>query len=443
MGKSFDYFMLIAVSALAFGAVVTLVLLSRLLQERRTLARLHREIGQRLAEIQAHEQTTRERDRVRQRLIGALSHDLRQPIQAMNLYLRRLEQGLVSSWSPDSEREAITQARRGLQYGLGYMSSLLDGVLDVSQLMQGSLAVRADAVSVQGLLGRLNAEQGPLFREQGGRLELFFAQSEEQWILTDERLLERLIRNLLSNALRHAPGARVRMKAFQRFDQVFISVSDTGPGIPKASRDRVRSELESAPTGEMNASLQGVGLGLVIVRQIAIRIGARIALSSHLRLGTSFMVCLPVASRPSMDSLLLKEMELEPPVPTRRSLVTVISESAHGQHALRVALMSDFREVHAYRDASAALSDLAAQGVCPQLLVVDVVRGAPNPIRVAEQFESEFNDWIPTIILSDEDIQVRLELEEARWIRALKRPYGPEQLDLLASRATESHALRR
>jgi len=454
MGKPFDLLPLFGLACLAIGLVALLILVLRLIHERRVVASLHEQMGRRLAEIHSHEQSTRERDRVRQRLIGAMSHDMRQPIQAMSLYLRRLEVGLASSWVPEAEREAVLHSQRGLRYGLGYMSSLLDGVLDITQLMQGSLAVRAEPVSIRGLFGRLYAEQGSLFQEQGGRLELIVPEGDDAWVRSDERLLERVLRNLLANALRYAPGSRVRMKAFREHDRVCLMVSDVGPGMPRARRQQVRQELQRDPKGELSGSLHGVGLGLVIVRQIAIRIGAQISMSSHSGLGTSFLVRLPGSSPPDLLSIIARsEREgLSPaspdPGPKRvgggaRSLVVVLSETPQDQQALRVALMSEFREVLAYRDAAEALSKLGSLGLIPQLLVIDEVKGEPNPMDTAEHFESEFNDWIPTIILTDGHAQLAPASAGRGWVRVLTRPFGPDQLNALATRATEAQSLRR
>ncbi|NBV88412.1 MAG: hypothetical protein EBR88_02705, partial [Betaproteobacteria bacterium] len=118
MSKSFEFLSLLALILAAAGAVGVVGLLLRLRAERRALNRISAQIGDRLASLTAREQSVREQDRVRQRLLGAMSHDIRQPIQAMQLYLQRIDRAISVGWVPDSERVMLSQARSGLHHGL-------------------------------------------------------------------------------------------------------------------------------------------------------------------------------------------------------------------------------------------------------------------------------------------------------------------------------------
>ncbi len=419
----------------------------RVRQEKRALEQSARQIGERLALLSERDQAQRERDIIRQRLVGAMSHDLRQPIQAMNLYLRRLDQALQAGWLPDSERGAALQARVGLRHGLSYMTGLLDGVMDVSQLVHGSLAIRAEPVCLTRFLQQLHAEQSPLFSERGGVLELQVPDQSRVWVRSDARLLERLIRNLLANALRYAPGCRVRMRAIRSGAEVRLSICDTGPGIGVHELARIRNELQRRPTGEMTPSLQGIGLGLVIARQISIRIGARLAVSSHAALGTGFMVVLPAEEDPGLLAALHPTLHMESrapdlmsgmSAPSRVQLCVVVSAVPESRHALGVALMTDGMETLSYSSAEQALSALADLGLRPQILLIDEAADGPLAIEIAERFEEEFNDWIPTIIVSDQPRGPAGDRTRERWIRVLRRPFDPGELTALVASGTQA-----
>ncbi|MFM1858655.1 MAG: hypothetical protein RL133_155 [Pseudomonadota bacterium] len=456
MGKSFDQpsslnpdtLLWIAI-ALALTVLIFGALLIRLRLERRHLERSAAQIGERLAQLSEREQSERERDVIRQRLVGAMSHDLRQPIQAMNLYLRRLEQSLASGWLPDPDREASRQAGLGLRHGLSYMTGLLDGVMDVSQLVQGSLAIRAEPVSLVSLLQGLHAEQSPLFNDAGGALELMISDPESAWVMSDRRLLERLIRNLLANALRYAPACRVRLRVLRSGPFLRLSISDTGPGITDQQLARIRAELQRRPTGESLPSLQGIGLGLVIARQIAMRIGARLVVSSHRKLGTGFLVVLPASVNPGLLAALdpsdlqnLDEVASDArhalSGAKRPRLVVIVSAMPESRHALSVALMVDGIETRAYASATQALGSLAESGLRPDILLVDDAADGSTCWEVAEQFEEEFNDWIPSIVLTDRSLPIGHHSAGRRWTRILRRPFdSAELLALLASSASE------
>jgi signal transduction histidine kinase len=456
MGKFFDQSflphplaLLWMALALGFVALVLVLVLIRLRSERRNLERSAAQIGERLARLSDREQSERERDLIRQRLVGAMSHDLRQPIQAMNLYLRRLEQSLSSGWLPDGEREAAHQARLGLRQGLSYMTGLLDGVMDVSQLVQGSLAIRAEPVSLVSLLQGLYAEQSPLFADSGGALELRISDPDLAWVRSDRRLLERLVRNLLANALRYAPACRVRLRVLRSGSFLRLSISDTGPGMGNPQLARIRAELQRRPTGETVPSLQGIGLGLVISRQIAMRIGARLVVSSHRKLGTGFLVVLPASVNPGLlaaldpsDPQSLDDVATDARAALsgakRPRLVVIVSPIPESRHALSVALMVDGLETLAYTSGSEALAALADLGLRPDFLLIENTSDGSSWWEIAERFEEEFNDWIPAIILTDQALQGGPQAGTPRWTRMLRQPFeSAELLALLASKINE------
>ena len=453
MSKSFEFLSLLALILAAAGAVVVVGLLLRLRAERRALNRISAQIGDRLASLTAREQSVREQDRVRQRLLGAMSHDIRQPIQAMQLYLQRIDRAISVGWVPDSERAMLSQARSGLHHGLTYMTGLLDGVLDVSQLMQGSLAIRADAISLTRLLGRLVAEQATLFEERGGLLTLREGLNSPTWVKSDERLLERLLRNLLANALRYAPGCPVRIRVRCVGGVVKVVIADAGPGMEPARLAQLRRELQRTPTGEMDASLQGVGLGLVIARQIALRIGARLAVTSLRGRGTAFMLVLPAATDPGLLRALAAESEAQVDLEgepgqsawsgVAPALIVIVGSIPEARHALTVALVRENLEVLAYATAQQACTVLAEMGVRPSLLILDHQEGEADPLGLAEQFETDFNDWIPTLILTDEALRAPVRLSRDRWVRVLSRPFAPAALHRLVASAAQTQSLSR
>ncbi len=210
-------------------------------------ARLAVETRSALVEAQA--------ERLRGSLLSSVSHDLRTPLAV----IAGTSESLLARQRDPASAEAqglgliCDQSRR--------LASLVENILSVTKLQSGSVHAGLQWVPVDelvaGALGRL---------PDGGRVKLVGASGEAQ-VFADPVLMEQLVYNLLENALKYAPeGTPVRVEAGTR-DRLFrLSVSDAGPGVPEAERERV---FEKFVRGANAGTLPGVGLGLAICQAIA------------------------------------------------------------------------------------------------------------------------------------------------------------------------------
>ncbi|NYI02715.1 ATP-binding protein [Cupriavidus plantarum] len=237
-------------------------------------------------------QLERERDRAnaanlaKTRFLAAASHDLRQPLHALGL--------LSASLSAVAERgdvgaDGARQLGRRLDTTLERMGGLLDGLLDVSRLDAGLVTIRRRPLPLATLLDDIRDEYVEQARRQGCRLDVVVT---EAWIDSDPELLRRILDNLLSNAIRYAPMARILVGARRRPGAMEIQVIDSGPGIAPEAQALVFEEfaqLTDAPAE------QGLGLGLAIVRRLAGLLGHPISLRSVPGKGSNFSVTVPLA----------------------------------------------------------------------------------------------------------------------------------------------------
>jgi signal transduction histidine kinase len=210
-------------------------------------------------------------DAARARFFKAISHDMRQPLQALLLYLGALDRRVGEG----EARAVLGKADQAAQALVG----MFDNLIALARIEAGKIEPDVARVSVQDLFdtavpqeSRADADMTPLY------------------VMSDEVLLGQILHQLISNAVRHGGGA-VRLSAKEHADSVEISVSDSGPGIAPEHHRRVFEEFERLE----GASSEGLGLGLTIVRKLADLLGHEIEIRSASGQGATFIVRAPRA----------------------------------------------------------------------------------------------------------------------------------------------------
>ena len=216
------------------------------------------------------------------RFLAAANHDLRQPIQSIGLYLSSLRTMLGTA----DNAHAVAEKMRG---SLDVMEELLDALLDISEFDAGTVEARVQSVPLQHLFEQLQTDNEPQAQQKG--LSLIISVSPLS-VMSDPRLLLRILENFLANAIRYTPCGEIRICAHSVGDQVRIDVVDTGIGIPEEAQKSIFDEYFQLdnPVRQRN---KGLGLGLSIVKHIARLLGHRLEVESVLDQGSRFSVWLP------------------------------------------------------------------------------------------------------------------------------------------------------
>jgi PAS domain S-box-containing protein len=222
-------------------------------------------------------------NRQKSRFLAAASHDLRQPLQTLNL-LNRAAKSQVGA------NAAMLGLLERQQLALDSMSALLASVLDISKLDSGGVTANPRACAIDEILERLRSDFEPQAAEIG--LELVIERSAEG-VHTDPELLRRLLGNLVSNAIRYTQQGEVRIGCARRGDLVSIDVRDTGIGIPPDQVERVFEEFYQVDRGTQRP--EGLGLGLSIVRRLQLLLRCDVKVESVMGKGTTFHVTIPHA----------------------------------------------------------------------------------------------------------------------------------------------------
>ncbi len=208
----------------------------------------------------------READELKATFISIISHELKTPIALIKGYVGTLRRD-DASW----DREIIQESLAVIEEEADRLTELVENLLEASRLQAGGVALEKSEVDLPALARRL-AER---FATQSEHHTLVVDFPETfPLVLADERRLEQVLSNLISNALKYAPGGEVIISGQQRGDQVVICVSDEGPGIAPADLPHIFDRFYRA--SEVTNRTQGAGLGLYLARMIVEAHGGRI-----------------------------------------------------------------------------------------------------------------------------------------------------------------------
>ena len=223
------------------------------------------------------------------KFLAAVSHDLLQPLNAARLFTSAL---LEKHAAGDGEAGLI----RNISNSLEDVENLLGTLVDISKLDAGVIKPDLSSFAVADLLGNLAAEFRQLAGSEG--LQLRFVNSGA-WVRSDVQLLARILRNLLTNAIRYTRSGRILLGCRRRGHALSIEVWDTGVGIAEDKLGEIFQEFKRGDSQRPHQD-RGLGLGLAIVDKIAGMLGHRLRVASRLGQGSLFAVEVPLARRVSL-----------------------------------------------------------------------------------------------------------------------------------------------
>lgn len=242
-------------------------------------------------ELAGQKDTAERANKAKSRFLAAASHDLRQPLHALSLFATDLQRQIR-----DGKIQELPRLAEQIGASTAVLGELLDSLLDISRLDVAGIKPDIRPCALQPMLDRLAAS----FRRAAAdrRIRLRFRPTR-QWVETDPVMLERIIANLVSNALRYtASGGTVLVAARRRGKDIAIEVRDNGIGIAAEHQAAIFAEFYQVGNTAREQT-KGLGLGLSIVDRLAKALNIEVALRSQLGVGTSFSLrvtaCQPVA----------------------------------------------------------------------------------------------------------------------------------------------------
>lgn len=245
---------------------------------------LEEQVRLRTAELHAAKDAAEQAHRAKSRFLSHAGHDLKQPLEAIGMFTGMLERQVATP-----RGQALLKDMRSAQRS---MRDLLSAILEISKLESGVVVPRLQTVALAPILDQLAAEMAPAAEERGLR---FSAPATDAVVWTDPFLLERILRNFLTNALRYTETGGVLIGCRRRDGIVWVEVHDTGRGIPEADRARIFEEFIQLDRPDRDRS-EGIGLGLAIAERLARLLGHPLRVWSQEGRGSVFAVGLAPAT---------------------------------------------------------------------------------------------------------------------------------------------------
>ncbi len=261
----------------------------RILQLRnRDLELLYHELVEKSAEAEATAASLEVSNKMIKDLFNSAAHDLRQPLQAMAIFADALQRKLQGEDNLDLLMK-LKQAMRNL-------NDLFTEVLDVSRYEFDLTIAATQPTDIKQLLSRVFLEFEAMAGEKQLRLRFY---TPEYTVLAHGALLERIIRNLLSNAIRYTDKGGVLLGCRRRGNKLMIEVWDTGRGIPPEKQKDIFSQFVQVDDDQDNR--EGFGLGLAIVKQFVDTLGYELTVHSQVGRGTVFRLVVPLMGPPPAE----------------------------------------------------------------------------------------------------------------------------------------------
>ncbi|MBX3506514.1 MAG: response regulator [Parvibaculum sp.] len=352
------------------------------------------------------------------RFLAATSHDLAQPLHAQGFFLAALREKTKEQAQLDLIAK-IEESWRGL-------GNLLDGLIDVSRLDAGAIVPDLRETDAGVLAARIADEFSAVAAGKGVALAL---QTERAIAMTDPILIGRILRNLISNAIKFThQGGRVSLTVASAEGGAEITVEDTGIGIPPSQQEAVFDEYVQLGNRERNRE-KGLGLGLSIVRRLAELLDIRLSLVSAPGRGTRFTLLLPGAGDASGETGDAPGRATASHAKVSAVCVLIIDDEDAIRSGMSTVLSSWGCEVLSAASGQDAVALLDRTDRVPDVLIVDQRLGAAETgLAAIERLREELNDDVRAIMMTGD---ISTEAEESANLRILHKPVEPEFLHRL------------
>lgn len=349
------------------------------------------------------------------RFIAAASHDILQPLNAARLF--------TSSLIDRTEQTSDGELVRNVDQSLEAVEEILSALLDISKLDAGAINPDITRVAIGELLGQLRTEFSLAAEDKG--LELTIMPSS-QVVMSDRRLLRRILQNLLSNAIKYTPTGKVLMGCRRRNGKVIVEVYDTGPGIPANKQSLIYREFERLD--HKDTSVSGLGLGLSIVERMARVLEHPLKLTSASGKGCLFQLELPLARSQTL------------PIQVRPATAITSSGKLNGLSVLVVdnepAIIEGMRrllegwgcKVDSASSADAARQAASAAGLKDwpyDMVLMDFHLNEENGLQLIEELRTLAGARFPAALITAERSEEVQQAAEAAGVVYMRKPVRP------------------
>ncbi|CAA7612302.1 FIST N-terminal domain-containing protein [Magnetospirillum sp. SS-4] len=351
------------------------------------------------------------------KFLASVSHDLQQPLNAARLLLGALMEEDLSS----AGRSLLGRIEGALEAA----EEMLADFLDVAKLESGGVTAHSSHFPIAQLLSQLEAEYTPQARRKG--LVLTIVQSSAM-LYSDKGLLQRILRNLLANAVRYTKRGRILVGCRRGAGGLLVEVHDTGIGIPADRLQEVFQPYLRIDSGDPSAT-RGSGLGLTIAKNIADILGLTLAVRSVEGAGSTFTIGIPMAANAILPEPLPPRTGTAAALAGRRILV--LDDDDASREALAAALGGWGCEVSAAATVEQAAASVRLR---PDLLIMDYhLDNSVTALDALDILRVHMDAAKPVLVISADRSAAVDEQVRRRGLEFLSKPINPARLRSLVT----------
>ena len=350
-------------------------------------------------------------NQAKSKFLAAASHDLRQPIHAQGLFL----EVLARSELRQHQRELVASARSASEASAG----MLDTLLDFSRIEAGVVEPQIAAFHLQPLLNKLENELGPLANAKG---LLYRTRETHAAVVSDPALVELVLRNLISNAIRYTEHGGVLIGCRASGGSVRLEVWDSGIGIPPAQQQEVFREFHQLGNPERDRQ-KGLGLGLAIAQGVTRILGHELTLASRPGRGSVFSLRMPRTAR-----TVVADDALAPDLPRMlQGRVLLIDDDAF----VRAAMHHLLQDWGCQCDVAESIVDALALARAnpPDLVISDFrLREQHTGAQAIDALRQQLGFQLPALLITGDTAPLRLREARAAGVPLMHKPVSPARL---------------
>ena len=377
--------------------------------------------------------------------LASFSHDLRQPIHAINLYISSMERMLIKFDTDSVITNRFSHSIRRIKLSVRYMNNILEGLLEANRIEQGVILPNLTGIDIIEFCKKIIAQHREDASELGLKLDFRYKEQDKSFLKTDSKILERVINNLISNGLKFTEKGGVRLRLDKTKNKQIISIIDTGQGIPHELQQTVFEEFSQIPGKTRSIFQNGSGLGLAISKKLISKIGGSLSLKSKPGLGSIFTLSLPgiwfekryskaKAMENAIERSVLPQITLTDP---RRTIVVLVDEDKTSRDAI-LALEPELNLRFVSGSSAAEIfSQYKEINTLPKMLIINTSNQNEKTKDTIKKISEDFNTTFSSILLCSDIETESLFFRELENIKPLQKPVSLNDLQYTISTLIE------
>jgi signal transduction histidine kinase len=377
------------------------------------------ELQKQNAELERARQMAEQLNRAKSQFFAAASHDLRQPLHALGLFAAALSEKVRDP--------GVSNVVSSIGASVDALEKLFNELLDLSKIDAGAIRPEVGDFDIHNLLDRVAVDFEPEARERGLQLRIH---SLHQYVRSDPLLIERILRNLITNALRYTYSGGVLVGCRRCAQCLRIEVWDTGVGIAEDQQQRVFDEFVQIGNPERDRR-KGLGLGLSIVKRLSALLQHPLELQSRAGRGSMFRLELPLGSKPVLSAPLAPQR-----IPAVHDFsnrhILVVDDEQLVLEEVSALLQGWGAQVTTHASARDALDALSAGTPAPDLIIADYhLRADETGTEAVRSLRARFGKEIPAIMITGSTTPERIAEAKEGGFHLLLKPVMPAKLRTL------------